>query len=617
MHSWQRIKNGMREWSGIAWASGFLLLMFMGVSFLFYAETRKNIILDLDDRLFIGAASIKNLLPKDFHDQATGPDAVSPQSDGHNIVALSRFANEVDFKFLYTLIKKGEKIYITSSSATKEELANNEQVRYYSLFHEADPNFHEAFQNNTPVSFTHEDRWGTFRAFVLPEKSPEGKNYLSVAEYDISYLNSKVKSKLIVALLSSVLLVFGSLPLFFTFLQRVQRLAKKHENAERQLHEAQKMESVGRLAGGVAHDYNNMLSIIVGYCELALEKVGKSDALHHDLMEILTAARRSADITKQLLTFARKQAIAPRVVDVNDKIESMLRMLRRLIGENIKLNWHPGAEIQPVKIDPSQLDQIIANLCINARDAIEDVGEINIETRNMGCCKEYCTEKSGIAPGEYVMIAISDDGGGIAPDKMDKIFEPFFTTKSVGKGTGLGLAIVYGIVKQNNGFINVYSEPEKGTTINVCLPGFVGDAEKTDSTDDAMIPTGRNESVLLVEDDSSILRLGERMLKDLGYDVLSFNGPIDAIQWAKEHDGNIHLLITDVVMPEMNGRELSKILKEIYPNLKTLFMSGYPANTLAQHDAIEDSAVFISKPLSKKDLGRKVQKLLNKDKTLN
>jgi len=389
----------------------------------------------------------------------------------------------------------------------------------------------------------------------------------------------------------------------------------EHENLQVQLAQAQKMESVGRLAGGVAHDYNNMLSIIIGYSELALEKVDPDDPLNADLMEILSAAKRSTDITRQLLAFARQQTIAPKVLDLNDTVGNALKMLRRLIGEDIDLAWLPGPGVWPVKIDPSQVDQILANLCVNARDAIAGVGKVTIETGNISFDEAYCANHEGFVPGEYVMLAVSDDGSGMAPETLDKIFEPFYTTKSTGKGTGLGLATVYGIVKQNNGLINVYSEPEKGTTLKIYLSRHTGETVGTHHERTLEIPLSRGETVLLVEDDDSILKLGKRILESLGYAVLSATTPTGAISLAEEHAGEIGLLITDVVMPEMNGRELSEQLQRLYPDIKILFMSGYTANVIAHRGILEEGVCFIAKPFSKKDLAVKVREALGNSET--
>jgi len=580
-------------------------------------DMKKEILFDIDKRLFVGATSIKTLLLKDFHDRAISSDAISPEEDDENIKALSTFANKIEFKFLYTLTNNNNKIYITSSSATKEELAALEQVRYFTLFDEAAPDFYKAFDSKTLISFTHKDRWGTFRALALPEKSPGGKKYLSVAEYDISYVNRALNAKLLETFIGAFLLILGAVPLFYVFLKRELRISEEQKKMEKQFRQAQKMESVGRLAGGVAHDYNNISSIIMGHSELAMEKVAKGEPLHDHLVEILNASKKSTDITRQLLAFARKQTISPKVLDINDILDSMLKMLRRLIGEDIELSWFPGAEVQPIKIDPSQIDQILANLCVNSRDAIENVGKIMIETKNISFDKKYCADNEGFIPGEYVMIAISDDGIGIPPDKMNNIFEPFFTTKAAGKGTGLGLATVYGIVKQNKGFINVYSEPDKGTTVRVYLPQHSGETVKTTDKNTKKIPRSHSETILIVEDDISILKLEEKILTSLGYNILSTVSPSDAIRMATEYTGKIHLLLTDVVMPEMNGQELAEKLNQVFPDLKVLFMSGYTANIIAHRGVLDDGVNFISKPFSKKDIAVKIRELLDLTKKMS
>lgn len=406
---------------------------------------------------------------------------------------------------------------------------------------------------------------------------------------------------------------FVTMTVFTDITEDVQN-SKEKDRIEKQLIQSQKMESIGTLAGGVAHDYNNISSIIIGYTELALEQVKQDDPLHEDLMEILTAAKRSTEITRQLLAFARKQTIAPKVLNLNDSIGNMLKMIRRLIGEDIDLAWLPGAKVWPVKIDPSQVDQLLANLVVNARDAIADVGKVTIETKKIRFDEDYCADHAGFIPGEFVLLAVSDDGSGIAPDILNKIFEPFFTTKRQGKGTGLGLATVYGIVKQNNGFINIYSEPKKGTTIKIYLPRHEGQVVEAHSDNNIEIPVSLGETVLLVEDDGPILKLGKRMLEELGYRVLAATSPSEASKLAEEQADEINLLITDVIMPEMNGRDLSEHLESLYPNLKTLFMSGYTANVIAHRGVLDDNVFFISKPFSKKDMAVKVREVLDETK---
>ncbi|MFZ3207411.1 MAG: ATP-binding protein [Geobacteraceae bacterium] len=389
-----------------------------------------------------------------------------------------------------------------------------------------------------------------------------------------------------------------------------KRANTEHLRLTAQFQQAQKMEAVGLLAGGVAHDYNNMLTVILGYAELALRNLDPAQTLHADLEEIIKAAKRSADITRQLLAFARKQTISPVVVDLNQTVESMLKMLRRLIGEDIDLAWLPEVGLCPVKMDPVQVDQILANLCVNARDAIADGGKVTIETGNAVFDETYCADHAGFVAGEYVLLAVSDDGSGMDKDILDQIFEPFFTSKGVGQGTGLGLSTVYGIVKQNNGFINVYSEPGKGTTFRIYLPRYAGQAVDVQRERAAKIPLSRGETVLVVEDEPAILKMGKMMLEELGYQVLAAGTPGEAISLAEEQTSEIHLLITDVVMPEMNGRDLAVRLQSLYPNIKNLFMSGYTANVMARRGVLDEGMNFIEKPFSMNDLAVKVREAL-------
>ncbi len=341
----------------------------------------------------------------------------------------------------------------------------------------------------------------------------------------------------------------------------VKRDITEHLQLAAQFQQAQKMESVGRLAGGVAHDYNNMLSVILGYTELALDKVDPSEPLHADLKEILKAAKRSTEITRQLLAFARKQTISPKVLDLNETVESMLKMLRRLIGEDIDLAWLPEADLWPVKIDPVQSIRSWP-ICVSTPGTPSPTWAKLPSRRTRSIFDEaYCADHAGFVPGDFVMLAVSDDGCGMDKETLDSIFEPFFTTKDVNQGTGLGLATVYGIVKQNNGFINVYSEPGKGTTFRIYLPRHTGEAGKREAENVTEIPPSRGETVLLVEDEPAILEMGQMMLEKLGYQVLAAGTPERGLRLAGEHTGGIHLLITDVVMPGMNGRDLAEQLQ--------------------------------------------------------
>ena len=389
-----------------------------------------------------------------------------------------------------------------------------------------------------------------------------------------------------------------------------KRAEEERAQLQAQLTQAQKMESVGRLAGGVAHDFNNMLGVILGHAEMAMRRIDRAHPLFGGLEEIRKAALRSADLTRQLLAFARKQTISPKVLDLNETVEGMLKMLRRLIGEDIDLAWLPAKGSASVKVDPGQVDQILANLCVNARDAITGVGKVTIETGTFSFDGDYCSLHPDCVPGEFVMLAVSDDGIGMDRRILANIFEPFFTTKPLGEGTGLGLATVYGIVRQNNGFINVYSEPGQGTTFKIYMPRVEAPITVKSAPGFKKELRG-NETVLLVEDEEPMLELTGTILRENGYEVLATRRPAEALEVVRSYPDPIRLLITDVVMPEMNGKDLAAGLEKIKPGFKTIFMSGYTANVIAQHGILDESINFIQKPFSVNALFEKVRDVLD------
>jgi PAS domain S-box-containing protein len=390
-----------------------------------------------------------------------------------------------------------------------------------------------------------------------------------------------------------------------------RRAEEERAGLEEQLRQAQKMESIARLAGGVAHDFNNMLGVILGHIDLALEDVDPSLALREDLEEVRRAAVRSADLTRQLLAFARKQTITPRVLDLNATIDGTLKMLRRLVGEDVHLEWVPQEEVWQVSADPSQIDQILANLCVNARDAIIGGGTVWIETADVSLSEGDCMVSPEVAPGDYVSIVVRDDGRGMDEATLERIFEPFFTTKEVGKGTGLGLSTVYGIVKQNLGHIGVESEPGRGTTFTIYWPRHVAVAT-TPKSSTAKPPARQNrETILVVEDERALLRLAKRVLERLGYTVLAAGSPSEALQLVKEHPGPIDLLLADVLMPEMNGRELADRLSSTRPGLRLMFMSGHTADVISEQGVVEEGVHFLQKPFTRTDLEAKVRAMLD------
>jgi len=344
-----------------------------------------------------------------------------------------------------------------------------------------------------------------------------------------------------------------------------------------------------------------------------MAKVPIDDPIHSDLWEILKAAKRSTEITQQLLAFARKQSIAPKVLDLNEAIENMLKMLRRLIGEDIDLQWHPESKLWPVLLDLTQVNQILANLCVNARDAVSGSGKISIATGNVTFAETNDTVQGDFPAGDYVFLSVSDDGCGMNEEELGNLFEPFFTTKEIGQGTGLGLATVYGIVRQNKGFIKVDSKVGEGSTIRVFLPRHTGKTVQKKTVSTVTTPLGDRETVLLVEDEPMIMRLAQTMLQELGYTVIAAAKPSQALEIAKELPGDIDLLVTDVIMPEMDGRALSNRIRKMHSGLKVLFMSGYTANIVVQHGVLGKGMYFIQKPFSLDELAKKIKGILGRE----
>ncbi|MCX6179209.1 MAG: PAS domain S-box protein [Chlorobiales bacterium] len=387
-----------------------------------------------------------------------------------------------------------------------------------------------------------------------------------------------------------------------------RKAEKEKESLQAQLQHAQKMQLVGQLAGGIAHDFNNMLMVILGHTELALQN---EDSSFEDLEVIHKAATHSAELTSQLLAFARRQSVKSKVFDLNVEVERMLSILKRLIGEHIELRWVPNTRNALVKLDTSQIDQILANLCVNARDAIEKSGTVTIETTKIHVDKASSSAGHTCSiPGDYITLTVTDTGEGIEQKHLPHIIEPFFTTKEVGKGTGMGLATVYGIVKQSKGYIDVQSKKGQGTSVKIYFPlqKYDSGVERSVQKDQGL-PQGK-ELILLVEDQPEILQLCRQMLEKSGYTVLAALGPKDALQIAGQYKGLIKLLVTDVVMPEMNGSDLFKELQKVCPNLKALFMSGYTADFLAQHLKSEKGVNFIEKPFTISAFIKVVQEIL-------
>jgi PAS domain S-box-containing protein len=382
---------------------------------------------------------------------------------------------------------------------------------------------------------------------------------------------------------------------------------------EQQLRQSQKMEAVGRLAGGIAHDFNNLLMVISGYSEFLLDRLGPDPALRSPAQEIASAAGRATSLTRQLLAFSRKQMLAPKILDLNGVVTENLKMLTRVIGEDIDLVMVPAEGLGAVRADAGQIEQVIMNLAVNARDAMPAGGKLTIETSNVSLDEEYARFHAPLRPGNYVMLAISDTGAGMDSETQSHIFEPFFTTKGP-KGTGLGLSTVYGIVKQSGGYIWVYSEAGKGTTFKIYLPRV---AEPAESPVQVAIPAESaaaepgTETILLVEDEANLRYLARQFLEKQGYRVIEAADGAVAMQIVVAHEGTIHLLLTDVIMPGMNGRELAQRVSEIRPNVKILYMSGYTENVIGRNGTLDAGVRLLQKPFSLHNLKNKVREVLD------
>ncbi|BHH84711.1 hypothetical protein LA52FAK_30000 [Desulforhopalus sp. 52FAK] len=386
---------------------------------------------------------------------------------------------------------------------------------------------------------------------------------------------------------------------------------EEQKKLQEQLLQSQKLESIGQFAGGIAHDFNNMLTAIIGHAELAKIHTKEEHQVYARLDSIEDVAHRSAALVSQLLAFARKQTIDPKTLNLNDCVTTIHNLLKRVIGEDITLNTNLGKDLWSVKIDPSQVDQILTNLCVNARDAINGVGTIIVETKNVTFEPKNTVHPPHLTAGKYVQLSVSDNGAGMDEATIQQIFEPFFTTKEQGRGTGLGLSSVYGIVQQNRGFINTYSEPDIGSTFKIFLPC---DKKKSESAHYKLTepPLGNGEIILLVEDEETILEVGKDMLRQLGYKVFCALSPSQALDLVQDSNSpEFDLLITDVVMPEMNGKELANRLCSLVPQCKCLFTSGYTEDIIAHNGILEKDVHFLQKPFSSTELATVVSEILN------
>jgi len=390
------------------------------------------------------------------------------------------------------------------------------------------------------------------------------------------------------------------------------RNVTEEKSLAEKLNQAQKMEAIGRLAGGIAHDFNNILQVIGGYCEVLRERLPDESPLKKEIAEIARAAQRATTLTAQLLAFSRKQVLRPQVVNTRELVRSMEKMLARVIGEDVELQTFIDSATGNLLADPGQIEQVLLNLAVNARDAMPSGGKLTIETANRTFDEVYVREHPGARAGQYVRIAVSDTGVGMNPETLMQIFEPFFTTKEKGKGTGLGLSTVYGIVKQSEGYINCYSELGKGTTFTIYLPLTLEEAERASVTAPGTTATKGKETILLVEDNEAVRRFTRGVLEDGGYVVIEAEGGEEALSEVSARSLTTALLVTDVVMPRMSGKELARKLEEVCPSVKVLFVSGYTENAILNHGILGAGLDFMQKPFSSRELLLKVREILDR-----
>ncbi len=598
-------------------AGGLYLLTAIGVAAWTYWRARAAALKAIDRQLLAGAAGVCHVIADDFHDRATLAGRVAPEEDERNIRALTSLARKAGFKFLYTLVRQSGMVYITSSSATAEELADDSEVHCFDAYGEALSFTQDAFAATQVVFTTYSDRWGVFRAAYLPETSPVGNRYLAAAEMDIGFIRAQLRGKLIESVALALVLLLSSVPFFLVYVRKEQRHAasleaanatlnremRERKEVERQLIQAHKMEAIGTLAGGVAHDFNNILTSIIGHAELAAHSLDPQSSAARDLAEIGHAADRAAELTRRILTFARKAASDPKPVCVAAVAREVVGLLQPTLPSTIAVDLRLNSDAC-VLADPISIHQVLMNLCTNGVQAMgPDGGVLTVEVGAVTLSAADAEVRGGLRAGAYVGIVVKDTGAGIAPQVLDSIFEPYFTTKLMGQGTGLGLAVVHGIVKSHGGDISVASQPGKGSAFTVLLPRTEAETACVAAPDarDGELPRG-TERILVVDDEAAIAQATARSIESLGYRVTVCTESTRALELFGASPEAFDLVLTDLIMPGLTGEKLAVALAGRRPGLPIILCTGYLEELDASAIHGLGISLLILKPFNRRDL---------------
>ena len=607
------------------------LLTVAAVSVYSYWNARTAMLKEIDQNLLIGASTVKYILTPGFHDRAVTESAIPPEEDRRNILALTQFADRAGYKFLYTVVRRNGLVFITASSATEAELESEQEVRYFEPYAEASQALKAAFEADGPVYTTYSDRWGRFRAVILPEYSPAGNRYLSVAEFEIGFVQSVLRGKLVESMIITGGLLAGSLPLFLYFLRREKaynealidanrRLRdeledRKRMEAERvqfqeQIRRAQKLEAVGTMAGGIAHDFNNMLSIILGYTELAMNQIPPESKPYGQLGEVMTAGNRARDLVRQILTFSRKSEAGFQPVGMQQIVAEGAKMLRSALPSTIDLQVRLDTD-DAVFGDPTQIHQVLMNLATNAGHAMQGrAGELVIQLETVMIDSERPLPAPELSPGPHVCLTVRDTGQGMDSKTLDRIFDPFFTTKDPGEGTGLGLSVVHGIIQSHGGAVHVVSRPKEGTEFTVYFPAMTH-PPGLEKRPELPLPSG-TATILLVDDEPALLKMAKQTLESLGYRVEAVTRGPEALDLFASNPDRYDLVITDMTMPRMTGKELAARLIRIRSDIPVILCTGY-GGMERDEDSHKTEAVrmVLTKPVSKKQMAWKVREILD------